>query len=202
MQGCGINTSLNEFGFWQAEQFWNKYKDYPFERVYTSSLLRAQQTVTPFIEKGIPHIEFEGLNEISWGVREGKSSSDEGHEEYSRVLKCWQDGDLHVMIEGGESPLDVVERQRVMLDYLRHEEDAENILICMHGRAMRILLCHMLNYPLSEMDRFTHDNTSLYKLTFTGSMFSLDDFNNLLHLSDKEFIPAESLEDSTATGRQ
>lgn len=201
MQGCGINTSLNEFGLWQAEQFCNTYNDHPFERVYTSTLLRAQQTVAPFIRKGIPHVEFEGLNEISWGIREGKSHHDQGHEIYEKVLKDWQDGHYHAMIEGGESPLDVQKRQQVMLDYLRDEEKAENILICMHGRAMRILLCLMLNYPLSEMDRFEHDNTSLYKLTFTGSMFSLDDFNNLQHLSGKEFIPAESQRESTAVSQ-
>lgn len=198
MQGCGINSSLNEFGFWQAKQFWNAYQDHPFERVYTSCLLRAQQTVAPFIEKGIPHVEFKGLNEISWGIREGKSSSEDGQEQYDEVIRSWQQGNYHTMIEGGESPLEVQKRQQVMIDYLRNEEEAEIILICMHGRAMRILLCLMLNYPLSEMDRFAHDNTSLYKITFTGSMFSLDDFNNLLHLSGKEFIPSESQAQSPA----
>ncbi len=186
VQGSGIDAPLNETGYWQAEQFWNHYKEFPFDRVYTSALQRTHQTVARFIEKGIPHVEFEGLNEINWGVKEGRESSREDHDEYMKVVTAWQNGDLHVMIEGGESPLDVQKRQEVVLDYIRQEEQADHILVCMHGRAMRILLCLMLNYPLSEMDRFAHHNTSLYKLTYTGSMFALDDYNNLLHLNGKE----------------
>ena len=30
------------------------------------------------------------------------------------------------------------------------------ILVCMHGRAMRILLCYLLDLPLSQMDTFEH----------------------------------------------
>ncbi|WP_017731429.1 histidine phosphatase family protein [Nafulsella turpanensis] len=183
VQGSGIDAPLNDTGRWQAEQLWNFYREHPFERVYTSALIRTHQTVARFIEAGIPHIQFEGLNEINWGIKEGKTSTAEDHDEYMKVVKAWQSGELHVMIEGGESPLQVQERQKLVLDYLTREEKAENILICMHGRAMRILLCLMLNYPLSEMDIFEHHNTSLYKLTYTGSMFVLDDYNNLLHLN-------------------
>ena len=190
VQGSGIDAPLNEKGRWQAEQFWEHYKDYPFEKVYTSALIRTHQTVARFLEKGIPHVEFEGLNEIHWGTKEGKIATSEDHDDYMRVTKAWENGELHVKIEGGESPDDVAKRQKVVLDFLRNEEEAEHILICMHGRAMRILLCLMLNYPVSQMDRFAHDNTSLYKITFTGSMFVLDDYNNLLHLDGKEFLEA------------
>ena len=192
VQGSGIDAPLNEKGRWQAELFWELYKDYPFEKVYTSALIRTHQTVARFIEKGIPHVEFEGLNEIHWGTKEGKVATTEDHDDYMRVTKAWENGELHVKIEGGESPNDVARKQEVVLDFLKNEEEAEHILICMHGRAMRILLCLMLNYPLSEMDRFAHDNTSLYKLTYTGSMFVLDDYNNLLHLDGKEFQEVSS----------
>lgn len=186
VQGSGIDAPLNDTGRQQAAQLWNFYSKHPFQRVYTSALIRTRQTVEPFIDAGIPHVVFEGLNEINWGVKEGKTSTTEDHDEYMKVVKSWQNGELHVSIEGGESPLQVQERQQLVLDYLTREEEAENILICMHGRAMRILLCRMLNYPLSEMDMFEHHNTSLYKLTYTGSMFVLDDFNNLLHLNDSD----------------
>lgn len=188
VQGSGIDAPLNETGHWQARQFWTQYKEYPFDKVYTSALQRTHQTVAPFLKKGIPHAQFKGLNEINWGVKEGKVSTQEDHDEYLQVINCWKNGECHVSIEGGESPLDVQKRQQLVVDYLCREEKADNILVCMHGRAMRILLCLLLNYPLSEMDRFAHHNTSLYKLTFTGSMFVLDDYNNLLHLNGKEIL--------------
>lgn len=182
VQGSGIDASLNDTGREQAAQFWEAYKDYPFERVYTSELQRTHQTVAPFIKKGIPHVVFEGLNEINWGEKEGKPATPEDHDHYLRVVKAWQAGELHVLIEGGESPLDVKRRQEVVLNYLKHEETADNILICMHGRAMRILLCLMLNYPLQNMDIFEHGNLCVYAITYTGSMFVIDRFNDQSHL--------------------
>jgi probable phosphoglycerate mutase len=61
-------------------------------------------------------------------------------------------------------------------------EDEKTILICMHGRAMRILLCQLLNYPLRGMDTFEHKNLCLYQLDFTGSMFAIKKHNDISHL--------------------
>lgn len=188
VQGSGIDASLNEKGKWQAAEFWEHYKDYPFERVYTSALIRTKQTVARFIEKGIPHIEFDGLNEIHWGTKEGKVATTEDKDDYMRVTKAWQNGELHVKIEGGESPLDLKKKQEVVLEYLKNEEEGEHILICMHGRAMRILLCIMTECSIAEMDRFEHDNTSLYILNYANNRFELEASCNLDHLSGKQFV--------------
>ena len=192
VQGSGIDAPLNAKGRWQAEQFWEHYKDYPFEKVYTSALIRTHQTVARFIEKGIPHVEFEGLNEINWGTKEGKKTTTEDHDDYMRVTKAWQNGELHIKIEGGESPLDLKKKQEVVLDFLKNEEEAEHILICMHGRAMRILLCLMTECSISEMDKFEHNNTSLYLLTYSEGKFTLEDSCNLDHLAGKEFTEEQS----------
>ena len=55
VQGSGIDADLNETGRNQAEAFYQKYKDIPFDKVYTSALVRTHQTVEKFIEAGIPH---------------------------------------------------------------------------------------------------------------------------------------------------
>ncbi len=183
VQGSGIDAPLNDTGKAQAQMFYETYKDYPFDKVYTSALKRSQQSVEKFVANGIPHTIFEGLNEINWGEQEGKPFEKETHDFYLNVIKRWQKGELHVMMEGGESPNDVVERQETVLKYLTQEEEGNTILICMHGRAMRILLCRMLNYPLSNMDIFEHSNLGLYELTYTGSMFKLDSYNDCRHLA-------------------
>ncbi|EMR02936.1 histidine phosphatase family protein [Cesiribacter andamanensis] len=188
VQGSGIDAPLNEEGYRQAERFWQAYKDFPFDKVYTSALQRTQQSVQKFIDAGIPHVVFEGLNEIHWGHKEGKPFTREEHDHYLNVVKAWQQGELHVLIEGGESPMDVQKRQQVVLQYLLEEEEGERILICMHGRAMRILLCYMLNYPLQNMDYFEHDNLCLYELSWTGSMFVVQRFNDRRHLQPAQNI--------------
>ena len=74
-------------------------------------------------------------------------------------------------------------RQRPFIDeVLRARPEEETILVCMHGRAMRVLLCQLLNYPLSCMDSFEHRNLCLYKLHYTGSMFSVHSFMDTAHL--------------------
>ncbi|MCZ6694862.1 MAG: histidine phosphatase family protein, partial [Bacteroidetes bacterium] len=54
VQGSGIDSSLNETGYKQAQAFFDAYQQVPFQKIYTSSLQRTTQTVKPFIDKGIP----------------------------------------------------------------------------------------------------------------------------------------------------
>ena len=89
-------------------------------------------------------------------------------------------------IEGGESPLDVALRQREALDLILSRTHEQNVLICMHGRALRILLCQLLRYPLRSMDMFEHQNLGLYQVTFSGSMFSVVRYNDGSHLQRLE----------------
>lgn len=184
VQGSGVDAELNDTGFRQARAFFEHYKHVPFDKVYTSSLKRTIQSVQDFLEMGLPHEAISGLNEISWGKNEGHKVSPERDAYYNYMIEAWSKGEVHLRIEGGESPLDVFERQKPALDLILSRKEEENILICMHGRAMRILLCQLLNYPLKDMDVFQHENLCLYKISFTGSMFSVDAYCDVEHLSE------------------
>ncbi|MBL3655311.1 histidine phosphatase family protein [Fulvivirga sediminis] len=182
VQGSGIDAPLNETGRTQAEGFFQAYKDIPFDKVYTSTLQRTVQSVQKFLDLGLPHEKLSGLNEINWGTREGMKITPEEDAYYYNVIREWQNGNTTLRIEGGESPQDVYDRQKVALEHIISKEDEEIILICMHGRAMRVFLCQMLNYPLHCMDLFEHSNLCLYKLSYTGSMFAIENFNDICHL--------------------
>jgi len=104
------------------------------------------------------------------------------HQYYREVTRRWQKGETDLAIAGGESPLDVFNRQKVGLQKIQSNTEEKRILICMHGRAIRIFLCLLLNYDLSQMDSFEHRNLGLYELTFTGSMYSIDRYNDGSHL--------------------
>ncbi len=184
VQGSGIDSELNELGRAQAEAFYHQYKDVAFDKVYTSALKRSIQSVHKFIEKGLPHEKHTGLNEINWGDKEGQKITPEGDAYYFHMLEEWRKGNVSLPIQGGESPQDVFDRQKPVLDLILSRPEESNILICMHGRAMRVLLCMMLNYPIQEMDRFEHQNLCLYTLNYTGSMFQVERFNDTEHLSE------------------
>lgn len=182
VQGSGVDTDLNKTGREQAVQFFEAYKDVPFDKVYTSVLKRTTQSVSHFIDRGIQHEMLPGLNEISWGKKEGHRVTPEEDEYYHFMLQQWQLGNTNLRIDGGESPEEVVVRMKPAMDHIMSRTKEKTILICMHGRAIRILLCYLLNYPLRSMDMFDHTNLCLYVLNFTGSMFHVERYNDTSHL--------------------
>ena len=184
MQGSGVDSSLNANGRAQAQAFFEMYKEVPFDKVYTSSLRRTAETVAQFINKGIPHEVVAGLNEISWGANEGQKITPEEDAYYHWMLQQWQGGNTSLRIQGGESPEEVAARQRPIIDKIMANTKDETILICMHGRALRILMCQLLKYPLKSMDMFEHSNLCLYLLEFNGSHFIVKKNNDTAHLSN------------------
>ena len=184
VQGSGIDAPLNEEGRRQARLFYDAYKNFAFDKVYVSGLIRTRQSVESFIEDEVPYESLSGLNEISWGTQEGMPFDQASHENYLAVTQAWSEGMLQRRVGGGETPIEVMERQRKAFQQIMKAEKEENILICMHGRAMRVLFCWLLNYPLSNMDNFPHDNLCLYKLHFSGSFFSMRMINEQSHMRD------------------
>lgn len=181
IQGRGMDTDLNETGLQQAEAFFQHYQHIPFDAVYTSTLKRTHQTVQQFIQKDIPWTQHAGLDELAWGIYEGKPSElTKPH--FLALTEAWAKGALDCKFEAGESPLEVQARQLEVLEELKHLQ-AENVLVCMHGRALRLLLCTLSGVSLSAMDQFPHANVSLYKVHFDGNGFEIIDFNNRAHLA-------------------
>jgi broad specificity phosphatase PhoE len=183
VQGSGVDSHLNDFGWSQTRAFFDKYNHIPFEKVYTSALTRTVQSVDLFIKAGMPHERLPELNEISWGKKEGQPITPEEDAYYHYMLAQWRKGETHLRIEGGESPDDVVKRMSPGINYILSQPE-KTILICMHGRAIRILLCMLLNYPLRSMDMFEHENACLYVLNYSGTMFSVELYNDTAHLSE------------------
>ncbi|MBL7871428.1 MAG: histidine phosphatase family protein [Cyclobacteriaceae bacterium] len=193
VQGSGVDSSLNEKGMAQAEAFFQSYKHVVFDKIYTSALKRTHESVDLFLRAGIPCESLSGLNEISWGNKEGKKITPEEDSYYHWMLNQWQLGNTCERIEGGESPNDVAQRQEIELKHIMSQTHENTILICMHGRAMRILLCRLLNYPLRSMDMFEHENLCLYLLEHTGSMFVVKKHNDTTHLKGLK-VSAEVLD--------
>jgi len=182
VQGRGVDSPLNENGIKQAQAFYNSYKNTPFDKIYTSTLLRTHQTVAPFLKDGIPMEQLIGLDEISWGIYEGQVQTEEILTGFEKVVSSWRNNDLDLAIEDGESPNALVNRQKEAIDYMLQQDNEETILVCMHGRALRVMLCHLTDTPVCNMDDFPHTNTALYKLEYEGNGFSIVDHYNTKHL--------------------
>jgi len=182
IQGRGMDTDLNDEGRRQARAFFDVYKTVPFDKIYISELKRTQQSIQSFIDLGIRYEKLPGLDELGWGIHEGQAPTPEKKVEFMRIMRDWLDGRLDEKFEGGESPNDVKKRQLEAMDVIMSHPEEKTVLICMHGRALRLLLCILTNRPLTEMDTFPHQNLVLYKVAYDGGKFTIIDFNNADHL--------------------
>ncbi|TWJ00857.1 putative phosphoglycerate mutase [Mucilaginibacter frigoritolerans] len=182
IQGRGMDTDLNDEGRKQAQQFFNAYQSVPFDKIYISKLKRTQQSIQPFIDLGIPFEKLAGLDELGWGIHEGQPSTPENKIEFMQIMRNWIDGKLDAKFEGGESPNEVKARQLEALKVIMSHPEEETVLICMHGRALRLFLCLLTEKPLTEMDTFPHQNLVLYKVFYDGEKYTITDFNDANHL--------------------
>lgn len=166
VQGSGVDSDLNEVGIKQADLFFKQYGDYAFDKVYTSMLKRTWQSVGGFIQKGIPHQPMAEWNEISWGSFEGELPPEHWKAEYMKMVAEWESGNLTYRVPRGENPLELQERQKRGWQQLINAPNEKNILLCMHGRALKSLLCLLTNTSLSRMEGFGHSNLCLYVLEY------------------------------------
>ena len=182
VQGSGIDAPINKTGQSQAAAFFEAYKEIPFDQVYHTALIRTKQSIQQFIDLGIPTTVLPELNEISWGDYEGTPMTPEEGEYYRHMLHQWQQGNLDYAIAGGESPNVVAKRMRQGIEKILNGP-GETILVCMHGRAMRIFLSLILKYDLRDMDQFEHHNLCLYVLEQgEDASFVVKNFNDQDHL--------------------
>jgi broad specificity phosphatase PhoE len=132
--------------------------------------------VESFLEIGLPHERHAGLNEISWGVMEGKVPNNLDDEYYRDLIESWA--------AGGESPEQVRERQKPVMDLILSRPEEQTVLVAMHGRAMRILLAWLMHESLATMDKYEHSNLCLYLLNYDydSGQFTVELANDTAHL--------------------
>ena len=111
----------------------------------------------------------------------GLKGDPESKRAYQSIINDWSSGLLDRCVEGGESPNSVLKRQKVGLKKILSTND-NKILICMHGRALKIFLCLLTDTPLSRMNQFYHQNLTLYQLEYDGQKFQVIKENCTKHL--------------------
>ena len=161
VQGSGVDASLNDTGREQAGHFHREYGEEPFDLVITSGLKRTWETVSHFIDGGLPWEKHDNINEMCWGSHEGKKGTPESIAEYQAIKNGWAEGKLDGRIGGGESAREMGERLQRFIDHLK-ERPEQKILICSHGRAMCGLVTLMMGRPIDRMNELTHNNLGLW----------------------------------------
>jgi Fructose-2,6-bisphosphatase len=181
VQGSGVDSSLNELGRQQAGHFYDYYRNQRFDLVICSTLKRSYQTVLPFVDKEIPLLRFAEINEMNWGVHEGKSSTPEMKAAYDEMIGQWNLGNFDARLEEGESASEMADRIISFLDQLK-QMPQKKILVCSHGRALRCIMTLLKGQHLREMESYKHSNTGLFLVKQEGQEFKVLLENDTRHL--------------------
>ena len=178
IQGSEVDSDINDVGESQANSFYEYYKNINFDKIYVSDLKRTFQTIRRFTEKGSSYEKLKEFNEISWGVNQGKSDD---LEDYARLIDTWLAGNLDNKFDEGESPNEMSERLVKGFNKVL-DDDHDTVLLCIHGRALRILLSKIIDNDLTKMDKYVHSNTGLYILEYKNGKYEILGSNLRDHL--------------------
>lgn len=195
VQGRLINSNLNGTGRAQAEALAEHLALVPVDAIYTSPLTRARETATAIAayHDDVPIYVLDDLEEMSWGIHEGKPISGSFQKELHSIYRIWSDGDFSYQVEEGESILDVQARGLRALHRILANHQGETVLIVTHGRLLRVLIASVLDdYGLSRMSDITHSNTGVNRLTYYRGRFSAEVINCTDHLDGVNSVFSES----------
>jgi probable phosphoglycerate mutase len=181
VQGSKIDSDINETGKWQSKKLYEFYKEQSFDLAFVSELKRTEQTLFPFLEKGLEFKKMKELNEINWGIHEGAKAKHKAKKDFTKLINQWKSGNLNAKLTGGESGLELYSRVQSFWKTLQKEK-GNRFLICSHGRTLRALLSYYLFENLMHMESFQQMNTSVYVLRMEKDEKKIILSNDLSHL--------------------
>lgn len=186
----GLSDSpLTELGITQAKLLGKKLKDIKFDKFYSTSLKRANDTANYIKGNREQEVEiFDDFVEISMGDMEG-IQQEEFKKLYPEQVKNFFFNQLEYDPSsfGGESFLEVRERVAKGLDkFIDLNKDYERVLVVSHGATLKTLLHYISGKDISTLsDEVIPKNTSYTIVKYENGKFEITDFSNVSHLEGK-----------------
>lgn len=149
-----IDAPLSEVGLEQAARV-SKYifENYQIDKIYSSDLSRAVNTVKPFAEKvDIEIIKEKDLREIYGGKWEGVKFASLP-ELFAEDFKVWQESPGLARPTGGESYREAQERVVQVFNRIAEGNPNKTVVVATHGGLIRALECYALSVQLEEMSK-------------------------------------------------
>ena len=152
LQGSA-DIELNERGRALAGETGRNLEKVPFDKIYSSPLIRAYETACLIRgHRNIPIIRDERLKELNFGVNEGKNfkelladTSNPFHYFFERpaLYRAPEHGETleHICERGAEFMKEVIEPQK---------DELERIMIVAHGAMNKAIMCHVKQHGIEE----------------------------------------------------
>ena len=186
----GLSDSpLTELGITQAKLLGEKLKDIKFDKFYSTSLKRANDTANYIKGNRKQKVEiFDDFVEISMGDMEGIKQED-FKKLYPEQVKNFFFNQLEYNPSsfGGESFLEVRERViRGLNKFIELNKNYERVLVVSHGATLKTLLHYISGKDISTLsDEAIPKNTSYTIVKYENGKFEIIDFSNTSHLEGK-----------------
>ena len=182
LQGRGLNPELDEEGNDQARRAGEALRSIPLTRVYTSPLIRAQQTAG-WIAR--PHnlqpVVVETLVEASLGVWEGLTW-DQAKASHPAEFAAFQANPGTVPYPGGESFFDSQNRVTPAIAAIAGEHPGERIAVVSHNVTNRDFLAGLLGVPCNRAREIRQSNCGISIIAYDGDRVTVETVNSTFHL--------------------
>jgi broad specificity phosphatase PhoE len=158
-----IDIPLSPVGEGQAAALGQRLAGLPITRAVASPLSRAQATAKAALgaDRAAMLLTDADLQEIAHGEWEGLLAS-EIHDKDPSRLKAWRDEPDTVLMPGGESLRQVLDRSwRGLSAAADGLGEDDTLLVVAHDAVNRVILCKVLGLPLSKLWTFRQAPTTL-----------------------------------------
>ncbi len=163
---CGrTDIPLTDKGIEQARRMNNLLKDYDFDQIFCSPLLRARTTAE--IASGTPDkVQTDDrLIEVDFGQWEGKRSEDFIAEDPDSWTNWLADPTQFRAGNTGERGDEIIARLDSFYTELLEKFDGQTILVVGHNGINRFFMAKQLGMPLKNYRRLVQENSALTLVT-------------------------------------
>jgi 2,3-bisphosphoglycerate-dependent phosphoglycerate mutase len=177
-----LDVSLNENGFWQAEQAGKALASEYVDAIYSSDLARAYETALAVAKHHGLTVQIDhGLREREFGSFQGKTFAEiEAQMPHDALL--WRKRVPDFSPGGGESLLQFRERVTQCLCRLAIENAGKHIIVVSHGGVMDVIYREATGLDLQAPRTWQLGNASINRVLFNGEHFSLVGWSDTSHL--------------------
>ncbi|MCY7007335.1 histidine phosphatase family protein [Fusobacterium simiae] len=185
----GLSDSpLTDLGITQAKLLGEKLKNIKFDKFYSTSLKRANDTANYIKGNREQKVEiFDDFVEISMGDMEG-IQQEEFKKLYPKQVKNFFFNQLEYNPTpfNGESFIELRERVAKGLEkFIELNRNYERVLVVSHGATLKTLLHYISGKDISTLsDEVIPKNTSYTIVNYDGKKFKIIDFSNVSHLEE------------------
>lgn len=154
------DVALLPEGFAKMQQACN-FVDEPWDHVISSPLKRCREFAESLVTQGELSFSVEDdLREMSFGDWDGCEIERIWQDSESEVQAWSDDPSMHTP-PNGEPIKDVLARVVSFYSELLRVHKSKHVLLVTHGGIIRVMLAHLLNMPMSSVNRFDVPYASL-----------------------------------------